>query len=101
MASIDICTTTLPHRCLYHHGSWYTLCSATALHRTMVVKMSNSSMRVPLCCKCQLELMITSTMMKRSDEYTKTLSCFINIKAYSLLHILVAVEKRETEDELS
>ena len=53
--------------------------------------------------KCQSNSVVTSTVMKRrkSDENTKTLSWFVITKVYSLLHLLVVVEKRETEYELS
>ena len=92
----------MTHRCLHHHKSRYTLCSATALHRHLYLHGSNGSMRVALRYKCQLYLVVASTVMKRrSDEHSKTPSWYINTKVYSLLHILVVVVKRETEYELS
>ena len=56
-------------------------------------------MHVALHRKCQPDLVIIFTVMKRSVEHTKTSSWFVNIKLFSLLHILVVVEKRETKYE--
>ena len=65
-------------------------------HRHLHHIMSNRSICVALRHKCQSDLMVTSTMMKRrSDEHTKTQSWFINKK---FIHLIV-VEKRETEYE--
>ena len=73
---MDACTTTTPHRCMHHHGS-------------------NESQCVELHLKCQLDLVVTSAVMKRNAEHTKIPSWFIDTKDYLLLHLLVVIEKRE------
>ena len=69
------------------HGSLYIPCSVTARHRHLYHHGFNGSMRLPLRRKCQPDLVITSTVMKRSDEHTYTTSCFA----------IVVAEKRKTE----
>ena len=41
---------------------------------------SNRSLHVARRCKCLLVPMVTSTVIKRSDENTKTLSCLVSSK---------------------
>ena len=69
---MDVCTSTTAHKCLYHHGS-------------------NRSMRVALHLKCQSDpcCNLTSPMMKRSDDQTKTLYWFTNTKVYLLLSLSI------------
>ena len=58
--------------------------------------MSKRFMRLPLRFKSQLDLQITTTIMKVRDEHSKTSSWFTNTKVYSLQHLSVVVGKRET-----
>ena len=86
----------------HQHGSRYALCSATALHRFLYLHCPNRSMNVAQCRKCLSDLVITSIGMKRrTDEHSKTWFWFVNTQVYSLLHIFVVDEKRETMHELA
>ena len=64
---MDVCSTTTT--------------TTTAPDRHLPDHISNGSMNVALSHKCQMDLRVTLTMMKRkSDEHTKTLLWFANTK---------------------
>ena len=81
ISNFSSCNATMtPNKCLHDPGS-------------------NRSLCVALCLKFQFDPCCNLTLGK-SDKH-KTLSWFVNTKVHLLLHLLVVVEKKETEYELS
>ena len=70
-------------------------CSTMALYRHLC---HNRSMSEALYLECQSDPHFNCTMRKKWWTH-KTLSWFANRKIYLLLHLLVVIEKKETEHE--